>query len=173
MPLYEHVFLARQDVSQQQVDTLTTEFKQVIEELGGKIAKMLPSSVTKDGKLTVGMDTSYAPAEFLAADGKTPVDILSALFPCGSITGAPKIRAMEIIREVEPFPRGAYCGTLGWMAPDGSGCFSVTIRTLSVWADGRVTLNVGGGVVQDSTADAEWEEALWKSRFAQALMTPA
>lgn len=99
--------------------------------------------------------------------------LMQALFPCGSITGAPKIRAMEIIREVEPFPRGAYCGTLGWMAPDGSGCFSVTIRTLSVWPDGRVTLNVGGGVVQDSTADAEWEEALWKSRFAQALTSPA
>lgn len=85
----------------------------------------------------------------------------------------PKIRAMEIIREVEPFPRGVYCGALGWMAPDGAACFSVTIRTLSVWPDGRVTLNVGGGVVQDSTADAEWEEALWKTRFAQALTTPA
>lgn len=98
--------------------------------------------------------------------------LMQALFPCGSITGAPKIRAMEIIREVEPFPRGVYCGALGWMAPDGAGCFSVTIRTLSIWPDGRVTLNVGGGVVQDSTADAEWEEALWKSRFAQALTTP-
>ena len=48
--------------------------------------------------------------------------------------------------------------------------FSVTIRTLSVWADGRVTLNVGGGVVQDSTADAEWEEALWKTRYAARLV---
>lgn len=99
------------------------------------------------------------------------VVLLQALFPCGSITGTPKTRAMEIIREVEPFSRGVYCGALGWMAPDGSGCFSVAIRTLSVERDGRVTLNVGGGIVEGSTADAEWEEALWKTRFAEALTT--
>ncbi|WGR63553.1 aminodeoxychorismate synthase component I (plasmid) [Paracoccus ferrooxidans] len=98
--------------------------------------------------------------------------LLRALFPCGSITGAPKIRAMQIIREVEPFPRGVYCGAIGWMAPDGAACFSVAIRTLSVWPDGEVTLNVGGGVVQDSTAEGEWEEALWKARYAQDLTTP-
>lgn len=98
--------------------------------------------------------------------------VMSALFPCGSITGAPKIRAMEIIREVEPHERGVYCGTLGWMAPDGSAAFSVTIRTLSVWPDGRVRLNVGGGVVQDSTAAGEWEEALWKARYLQDLVQP-
>lgn len=107
----------------------------------------------------------------LAAPASLPV-LMRALFPCGSITGAPKIRAMEIIRELEPFPRGAYCGSLGWMAPDGSGCFSVAIRTLSVWPGGRVTLNVGGGVVDDSTATEEWEEALWKTRFALPLTTP-
>ncbi len=100
------------------------------------------------------------------------VSVMAALFPCGSITGAPKIRAMEIIREVEPFPRGVYCGTLGWMAPDGSAAFSVTIRTLSVWPDGDVTLNVGGGIVQDSTAAGEWEEALWKARYVQDLVVP-
>lgn len=99
--------------------------------------------------------------------------VMRALFPCGSITGAPKIRAMEIIRELEPHSRGVYCGTLGWMAPDGSAAFSVTIRTLSVWPDGRVVLNVGGGVVQDSTADGEWEEALWKARYAEVLADPA
>lgn len=99
--------------------------------------------------------------------------VMRALFPCGSITGAPKIRAMEIIDEVEAFPRGVYCGTLGWMAPDGSAAFSVTIRTLSVWPDGRVVLNVGGGIVQDSTVEGEWEEALWKARYVQALVDPA
>ena len=88
-----------------------------------------------------------------------------ALFPCGSITGAPKIRAMEIIREVEPHPRGAYCGAFGWMAPDGRAAFSVAIRTLSVTGD-EIVMNVGGGVVHDSTAQGEWEEALWKARFA-------
>ncbi|WP_374635910.1 aminodeoxychorismate synthase component I [Paracoccus sp. (in: a-proteobacteria)] len=104
-----------------------------------------------------------------------PADLgmmLRALFPCGSITGAPKIRAMQIIREVEPFQRGVYCGSIGWMAPDGAACFSVAIRTLAVWPDGEVRLNVGGGIVQDSTATGEWEEALWKARYAQALVRP-
>ena len=96
-------------------------------------------------------------------------DLLAALFPCGSITGAPKIRAMEIIREVEPHARGAYCGAMGWMAPDGRASFNVAIRTLRLFDGGRVAMNVGGGVVHDSTAAGEWEEALWKARFAEGL----
>ena len=99
----------------------------------------------------------------------TLATVMPALFPCGSITGAPKIRAMEIIAEVEPTPRGAYCGTIGWMAPDGSAAFSVAIRTLSVFPDGAVRLNVGGGVVHDSTEDGEWTEALWKAAYATGL----
>ncbi len=93
-------------------------------------------------------------------------DILRALFPCGSITGAPKIRAMEILSELETGPRDIYCGSIGWMAPDGRSEFNVAIRTLQV-ENGAATLNVGGGVVWDSTAHAEYEEALWKARFAQ------
>ena len=96
--------------------------------------------------------------------------LMPALFPCGSITGAPKIRAMEIIREVEPHARGAYCGAVGWMAPDGESCFSVAIRTLTL-AGRDITLNVGGGVVQDSTALGEWEEAHWKARYLTGLQT--
>lgn len=96
--------------------------------------------------------------------------LIEALFPCGSITGAPKIRAMQIIAELEPYPRGVYCGAIGWMAPDGSSSFSVAIRTLSVTGD-RVRLNVGGGIVQDSTPEGEWQEALWKAAYAQALTT--
>jgi para-aminobenzoate synthetase component 1 len=98
-------------------------------------------------------------------------DLMRALFPCGSVTGAPKIRAMEVIREVEPAPRGVYCGAVGWMAPDGAADFSVAIRTLSVFCDGQVVMNVGGGVVTDSTAQGEWEEALWKARFVKAAVT--
>ena len=97
-------------------------------------------------------------------------NLMPALFPCGSVTGAPKIRAMEIIRELEPFARGVYCGAFGWMGPDGASAFNVTIRTLSLWGD-RITMNVGGGVVADSTADGEWEEALWKARFAMPVMS--
>ncbi|MEI6798679.1 MAG: aminodeoxychorismate synthase component I [Pseudomonadota bacterium] len=98
--------------------------------------------------------------------------LMGALFPCGSITGAPKIRAMQIIREVEPMPRGAYCGAIGWMAPDDESCFSVAIRTLTLAADGGIVLNVGGGVVQDSTFAGEWEEAHWKARYVTGLMHP-
>lgn len=104
------------------------------------------------------------------ADGVTLSGILTALFPCGSITGAPKIRAMEILRDLEPEPRDIYCGTIGWAAPNGAASFNVAIRTLMVEND-EATLNVGGGVVWDSTADAEYEEALWKTRFATAFQT--
>ncbi len=94
--------------------------------------------------------------------------ILQALFPCGSITGAPKIRAMEILSELEPWARDIYCGSIGWMAPDGASSFNVGIRTLMV-EEGQARLNVGGGVVWDSTAQSEYEEALWKARFAQLM----
>ncbi|MFT6533087.1 MAG: para-aminobenzoate synthetase component 1 [Limimaricola cinnabarinus] len=102
------------------------------------------------------------------APGAGLAAILAALFPCGSITGAPKLRAMEIIRELEPWPRGAYCGAIGWAAPDGRSSFNVAIRTLTV-EGGRATLNVGGGIVWDSEAASEWDEALWKTRFARSL----
>ncbi|MFT5064912.1 MAG: para-aminobenzoate synthetase component 1 [Yoonia sp.] len=96
----------------------------------------------------------------------TVTDLFTALFPCGSITGAPKIRAMQIIAELEDGPRDAYCGAIGWLSPNGSMEFNVAIRTLLVGQDGDVRLNVGGGIVHDSTAEAEYEEALWKARFA-------
>lgn len=101
----------------------------------------------------------------LVADTRAS-DIFRALFPCGSITGAPKIRAMEIIRDLEDTPRGIYCGSIGWMAPDGSSAFNVAIRTLTLLADKHVEFGVGGGIVADSTAAGEYEEALWKARFA-------
>lgn len=93
-------------------------------------------------------------------------EIFAALFPCGSITGAPKIRAMQVLAELETAPRGVYCGAVGWIAPDGGMRMGVAIRTLTLWPDGRVRLNVGGGVVHDSTGAGEYEEALWKARFA-------
>lgn len=93
-------------------------------------------------------------------------DIFRALFPCGSITGAPKIRAMQIIHELEATPRGAYCGAIGWIAPNGAMTFNVAIRTLTCFEDNSVRLNVGGGVVYDSIAAGEYEEALLKGRYA-------
>lgn len=98
--------------------------------------------------------------------GTSLCDLFMALFPCGSITGAPKVRAMQIIHEIEDGPRDAYCGAIGWIAPDNSMEFNVAIRTLMYSADGSVRMNVGGGVVYDSTASDEYDEALLKARFA-------
>ena len=93
-------------------------------------------------------------------------DILRALYPCGSITGAPKISAMKIIRALEERPRDAYCGAVGWLAPDGRMRFNVAIRTISLFPQGEAVFNVGGGVVFDSTAEGEYDECLLKARFA-------
>ncbi|WP_331372183.1 aminodeoxychorismate synthase component I [Sinorhizobium chiapasense] len=93
-------------------------------------------------------------------------DIFAALFPCGSITGAPKIRAMEILHDLEGGPRDAYCGAIGFIAPSGVMRFNVAIRTISLFPDGRAVFNVGGGIVFDSKAEAEYDECLLKARFA-------
>nr|WP_252733746.1 aminodeoxychorismate synthase component I [Paracoccus marinaquae] len=99
------------------------------------------------------------------ADSASLSKILCALFPCGSITGAPKIRAMEIIAELEDTPRGVYCGAIGWIDPAGPMRFSVAIRSPLMMRPGLLRLNVGGGIVHDSRAGPEWEEALCKSAF--------
>jgi para-aminobenzoate synthetase / 4-amino-4-deoxychorismate lyase len=102
-------------------------------------------------------------------------DIIAALFPCGSVTGAPKIRAMAILRELESSPRGAYCGAIGYFAPapDGniSARFNVAIRSLTIRA-GRGELGIGGGVVQDSQANSEYAECLLKARFFETARQP-
>jgi len=98
-------------------------------------------------------------------------DILRALFPCGSVTGAPKIRAMEILHGLESSPRGTYCGAIGHFAPDGSARFNVAIRTLTVWSD-QGELGIGGGVVQDSKMDSEYAECLLKARFFESERKP-
>ncbi|HEU4507925.1 MAG TPA: aminodeoxychorismate synthase component I [Pyrinomonadaceae bacterium] len=101
--------------------------------------------------------------------GTSLVDLMTALFPCGSITGAPKIRTMEIIRELEPFTRGAYTGAIGFIQPGGDCIFNVAIRTVVVDTELNVaTFGVGGGVTIDSTAEREYEECLVKSNFLHA-----
>lgn len=89
---------------------------------------------------------------------------LKALFPCGSVTGAPKIRTMEIIRELEEGPRGIYTGGIGYFAPDGSATFNVPIRTVRL-VQGRGEMGIGSGIVHDSDADQEWQECLLKGHF--------
>lgn len=93
-------------------------------------------------------------------------ELMSALFPCGSVTGAPKIRTMQIIRELERFPRNAYTGTIGLLRPGGDCTFNVAIRTVILDTEtNTATCSVGGGITIDSTAEDEYAECLVKSRF--------
>ncbi len=100
-------------------------------------------------------------------------DIFNALYPCGSITGAPKKRTMEIIAELEPEPRGIYTGAIGWFAPGGDFCLNVPIRTLTLQApqDGvrKGVMGVGAGIVYDSEPHDEFAECQLKARFLTGL----
>lgn len=99
------------------------------------------------------------------APGMDALDVLAALHPCGSITGAPKIRAMQLIAETEREPRGLYTGSLGWIGPEAASAhFAVCIRTLEV-AGRQARLGLGAGIVADSNPEAEWVECLAKARF--------
>jgi len=93
---------------------------------------------------------------------KTAVDLLKSCFPGGSITGAPKIRAMEIIEELEPTRRGPYCGSMGYIGFDGAMDSNILIRTL-VYEGHNVSFQVGGGIVADSQADDEYQETFHKA----------
>ncbi len=98
-------------------------------------------------------------------------DMLHALFPCGSVTGAPKVRAMEIIHELESGPRGIYTGAIGHVAPSGDCQFNVAIRTVVL--DGQSgEMGIGGGIVADSKEDSEYEECLLKAHFLTKVDAP-
>ena len=100
-------------------------------------------------------------------------DLLEATFPCGSITGAPKEAAMRAITALESEARRAYCGSLGYRAPNGDGEWNVAIRTLQLDTKSKsARFDVGGGIVADSNAADEWREILVKSRFLEAAMEP-
>jgi para-aminobenzoate synthetase/4-amino-4-deoxychorismate lyase len=98
-------------------------------------------------------------------------DMLRALFPCGSVTGAPKVRAMEIIRELEGAPRGVYTGAIGHIAPSGDAQFNVGIRTVVLQGD-QGEMGIGGGIVADSKIDSEFEECLLKAQFLTRVDMP-
>jgi len=95
-------------------------------------------------------------------------EIMPALFPCGSVTGAPKIRAMELIADLEARPRGVYTGAIGHIRPGGDFSFNVAIRTATLTPDGKGVLGVGAGIVADSDAQAEYQETKLKARFLTA-----
>jgi para-aminobenzoate synthetase component 1 len=105
------------------------------------------------------------------APGRDGIDLLRATFPGGSITGAPKRRAMAIIDELEPHRRGVYCGAIGYLGFDGAMDTSIAIRTLVSRGD-EVSFGVGGGIVADSVAEAEYQECLDKAAPLLRLLTP-
>ena len=104
--------------------------------------------------------------------GLGPLDLLAAAFPGGSVTGAPKVRAMEIIAELEPTARGPYCGCLGFVGFDGSMDTNILIRTFTA-GRGWVQFPVGGGVVADSDPAREYEETLHKAAGLLRALDPA
>jgi para-aminobenzoate synthetase/4-amino-4-deoxychorismate lyase len=110
-------------------------------------------------QMTSGIEAQCRP-------GTSLIDLLRALFPCGSITGAPKVRAVQIIRELEPAARGFYTGAIGFLSPGGDCVFNVAIRTIVLdTLTGTATFGVGGGITWDSTAAGEYDECLLKASF--------
>jgi para-aminobenzoate synthetase component 1 len=131
----------------------------------GRVAKLGTVQVP----VLIGLET-YATVHHLVSvvtaeldDGKSAVDLLRAAFPGGSVTGAPKIRAMEIIAELEPTERGPYCGAIGYLSAGGAMDSNIVIRTLLIDGD-RISFQVGGGIVADSDPQAEWQESLTKAK---------
>ena len=108
--------------------------------------------------------------------GTTLADVFVALFPCGSVTGAPKVRAMQTIRRLEPQPRGVYCGAIGVVRPGAQGhgiraTFNVPIRTVTVQA-GRLRCGIGSGITSGAVPDAEWQEWRNKRQFLDRASQP-
>lgn len=98
--------------------------------------------------------------------GTSLVDVFSALFPCGSVTGAPKVQAMRLIRELEPAARGIYCGAIGVVRPGGHATFNVAIRSVTLRGS-QASCGIGSGITADATADAEWQEWRVKRGFLE------
>lgn len=105
-------------------------------------------------------------------DDVTTVGALRALFPAGSMTGAPKLRTMQIIEEVESTPRGAYAGAFGWISGDGPADLGVVIRSLMTGGDGTWTLGTGGGITVKSDVAEEWAESEWKAERLLRVFDP-
>ena len=146
------------------VDLLRNDLGRVAEAGGVDV----PALFEVERYATVWQVTSTVRARLPAAlRGRALGPALEAAFPCGSVTGAPKRATMALLHDLEDGPRGAYCGAIGYAAPDGRFVFNVAIRTAEV-AGGRGVLGLGGGVVVDSDADAEYDEALLKGRFMES-----
>ena len=130
----------------------------------GRVARYgtvgVPEFMTLESYSHVTHIVSHVEGEL--ADGRDAIDALRALFPGGTITGAPKVRSMEIIEELEPTRRGLYTGSIGWLGFDGSAELNIAIRTITL-ARGRAWVQVGAGIVADSIPEREYRESLRKA----------
>lgn len=141
------------------VDLLRNDISKIAE-LG---SVTVPSLFSLEKYPSVWQMTSTVAASL--APQTTLTDIFTALFPCGSITGAPKQKTMEIIHCLEDSPREAYCGAIGYIKPSGEAVFNVAIRTVIIDSlQNRATYGVGSGITWDSTSDAEYEEVIAKAK---------
>jgi para-aminobenzoate synthetase/4-amino-4-deoxychorismate lyase len=144
------------------VDLIRNDLSQV--GVPGSVA--VPALFTVESYPTIHQLTSTVTAAL--APGRDALSLLEAAFPCGSITGAPKRRAMAIAAEVETGPRGVYTGAIGRIDADGDAAFNVAIRTLVIEEEGVASIGLGSGIVADSLGAAEWRECLAKGAFVTA-----
>lgn len=130
----------------------------------GKISRKVsvPQLFTPEKYRTIYQMTSTISA--ILKKEVTIKDTFTALFPSGSVTGAPKIKTMEIIKRLEKEPRGIYTGAIGYISPNKNACFNVAIRTIEL-CKSKGEMGIGGGIIYDSRADKEYEEALLKAKF--------
>ena len=166
------------EADQAQQDWLASDLKSRAENLMivdlmrndfGRIAEI--GSVKVDDIFTVEtFPTLHQMTSGVSATLREGVDLpelVRSIFPPGSVTGAPKVRAVEILSELETEPRGAYTGTIGMLTPTGEARFNVAIRTVTIAADGGAEIGIGSGIVQDSVMQDEYAECLLKMRFLE------
>lgn len=149
------------------VDLIRNDLSRVAQPFSVRVPQLLRTEALP----TVWQMTSDVQARTRA--GITLADLFAALFPCGSITGAPKVAAMQLIHALEPGPRGVYCGAVGVVQPGGSARFNVPIRTVVLKKSGSAECGVGSGITADAQAQAEWAEWQHKLAFLSPLASRA
>ncbi|NMM10725.1 MAG: aminodeoxychorismate synthase component I [Polaromonas sp.] len=152
------------------VDLLRNDLSRIAEPFSVQVPRLFQT----EALATVWQMTSDVQARTRA--GVTLGDVFAALFPCGSVTGAPKVRAMQMIRTLEPAPRGVYCGAIGVVRPGEQGngiraTFNVPIRTVTLQA-GRLRCGIGSGITSGAMPDAEWQEWRYKRAFLDRVSQP-
>ncbi|MEN9904340.1 MAG: hypothetical protein RLZZ555_905 [Pseudomonadota bacterium] len=139
------------------VDLIRNDLSRVAQPFSVKVPELFALQALP----TVWQMTSDVTAE--SRPGTTLADVFAALFPCGSITGAPKVQAMRLIHELEPGPRGAYCGAIGVVRPGGHATFNVAIRTVTAQGN-RLSCGIGSGITSGASVEGEWQE--WRNKRA-------